>query len=205
MGSYAVAEVLCAARKVAKPDGHITEYTPFEWVTRLVAEVRECGSRVYPERNLLGANPNSQCRRLAPPQEAPRSDPTSAVELKPSQFLAYSHQLCTQSEAHQTDRVTDWLVGPQSARKGRAQALQDLRENQKQQIDLESFGLKSEIDELSGEHAVDQLCDEWLQQLPRSKHIAKIKHMLPDVDAAAVDLADPHPLDIPSSLLRGMS
>jgi protein gp37/ParB-like chromosome segregation protein Spo0J len=52
--------------------GHVAEFAPpFEWVSRIVAQAREAGCKVYLKPNLLGANPNPQCAGMKLPQEEP--------------------------------------------------------------------------------------------------------------------------------------
>jgi protein gp37 len=54
-----------------QPDGHVAAFAPpFEWVSRIVAQAREAGCRVYLKPNLIG-NTNSQSPGMALPQEEP--------------------------------------------------------------------------------------------------------------------------------------
>jgi hypothetical protein len=60
--------------------GYVPEFAPpFEWVSRIVAQAREAGCKVYLKPNLLGAKPNPQCPGMQLPQEEP-DIPAEAAE-----------------------------------------------------------------------------------------------------------------------------
>lgn len=63
--------VIGSQTATSQPDGDVAEFAPpFEWVSRLVAQAREAGCRVYLKPNLLGRC-SSQSPGMALPQEEP--------------------------------------------------------------------------------------------------------------------------------------
>jgi protein gp37 len=64
--------VIGSQSETKQPDGVVKGFAPpFEWVSRIVAQARECGCRVYLKPNLLGI-PNSQSMGMQLPQEEPQ-------------------------------------------------------------------------------------------------------------------------------------